>query len=255
MREQALYRELAPYYDKFYWTKDYAGEVDFLTKVFHLYGVKVQDILEVACGTGSHTKILAGEGFRVTGVDINTEMLHIAREKLGRRARFIRGNMQELQDVVASKAYDAAICLFSSISYNQTVSELEKTLKGMYTSVRPGGLVAFDTRFTRQVFPDGYRGEDIFDDGKAMGARLSVAKKTGDRGEISLSYLIYDSPKIVLIRNDIHRLGLFNRGELRNAMRSAGLENVRVFNDWAFGKGVSIRGFIDTIFVGRKPLS
>src|SRR5208282_819710 len=120
MLKQALYRQLADYYDRFYWGKDYGREVDFLTKAFLRYGVRVRDILEVACGTGNHTKILTAKGFRVTGVDINGDMLRIARMKLGRRANFIRGDMRELKDFLPANAYDAVVCLFSSISYNQT---------------------------------------------------------------------------------------------------------------------------------------
>jgi len=255
LQGQALYNQLADYYDRFYWWKDYGREVDFLAKVFTLYRVEVHDILEVACGTGSHTKILAGRGYRVTGVDINGDMLRVARKKVGRRGSFIRGDMKELEDCVSGNAYDAVICLFSSISYNQTTSDLGKTIGAMCECARPGGLVAFDTHFTRRRFMDGYRGEDIFDDGKVMGARLSISKRRGNVGEISFSYLIYDSPKTILLRNDVHRLGLFNRGDLQREMRKAGLERVKVFSDWAFDKEASPGQFKDIIFVGRKPLA
>ena len=254
MQEQVLYRQLAGYYDKFYWGKDYAREIDFLVKAFSLYGVKVHDILEVACGTGNHTKILASRGFKVTGVDINDDMLRIARKKLGGRANFIRGDMRELEDLAPANAYDAVICLFSSISYNVTTSDLEKTIRAMYGCTRPGGLVVFDTHFTRRAFMDGYRGEDIFDDGKVMGARLSISKRRGNLGEISFSYLIFDSHKTILLRNDVHRLGLFNRGGLQREMRRAGLERLKVFDDWAFETKALPGQFSDIIFVGRKPL-
>jgi len=255
MQRQALYRQLADYYDKFYWSKDYGGEVDFLAKVFSLYGVQVHDILEVACGTGSHTKILAAKGFRVTGVDINDDMLRIARKKLGRRATFVRGDMRALGDAVPDISFDAVVCLFSSISYNRTTAELQKTMRAMCACARPGGLVAFDTHFTRQGFMDGYRGEDIFDDGKVMGARLSVSKRKGGVGEISFSYLIYDSPRTVLLRGDVHRLGLFDPRDLLREMRRAGLEGLKIFNDWVFDQKQPPRQFSDIIFVGRKPLA
>jgi SAM-dependent methyltransferase len=253
MRRQALYRQLAAYYDGFYWWKDYAGEVDFLVSVFRLYGVKVSEILEVACGTGSHTEILASKGYRVTGVDLNGDMLRIARRKLGGRAKFMVGDMRELEAAVPRDRYDAVVCLFSSVSYNQTASDLQKTLGSMLACVRPGGILAFDTHFTRRGFMDGYRGEDIFDDGRMMGARLSVSKREGSVGEIAFSYLIRDGRKTILLRNDIHRLGLFSQGELEREMRRVGIEEVKVFRDWKVDRERSTGEFNDIIFVGRRP--
>jgi len=247
-----LYGELARYYDKFYWWKDYSKEVDFVIELFNHYRVNVHDILEVACGTGSHTKLLASRGFRVTGLDINGEMLRVAEEKVGRRARLVKGDMRDLGAAVPEESYDAVLCLFSSICYNRTFGELTKSVRGMRMSARPGGLVVFDTHFLRRTFLDGYRGEDIFDDGNIMGARLSVSKRRGHQGEISFNYLIYDKPRTVLLRNDVHHFGLFDRDELARCMRASGLEKVQVFREWAFEK-TSPGGFKDFIFVGRRP--
>jgi len=107
MPKLALYSELASYYDKIYWWKDYAQEVDFLLKVLRRYGVRGKRILEVACGTGNHTKLLAATGYRVTGVDVSDDMLAIARRKVGGRATFVRGEMRNLGQVVEG-TYDAA---------------------------------------------------------------------------------------------------------------------------------------------------
>jgi SAM-dependent methyltransferase len=252
MQRHALYQRLADYYDKIYWWKDYDKETRFLFDVFDEYGVRVRDVLEVACGTGSHTRVLAARGCSVTGVDINPDMLRVARGKLGYRARFVQGDMRKLEAVVSRNHYDAVLCLFSSISYNQTIPELRRSIDGMFACARPGGLVVLDTHFSPKTFTDGYRGEDIFDDGKVMGARLSISKRRGDWGEISFRYLIHDDPNTIVLRNDVHRLGLFAISEVRRQMRLAGLERVRTFKDWSI-KRSPVVPFPDTIFAGRKP--
>jgi SAM-dependent methyltransferase len=252
MQKHALYSSLANYYDGFYWWKDYEREASFLTQAFDRYGAKVGDILEVACGTGSHAKILAAAGYRVTGVDISEDVLRVAKKKLGRRASFIHGDMRDLDGALGGRTYDAVICLFSSISYNRTSSELRKTVKGMCDHLRPGGLVAFDTHFTKSGFMDGYRGEDIFDDGRVMGARLSISKREGDVGVLSFSYLISDVPKTILLRDDVHRLGLFNKADYLRAMREAGLVDLSVFIDWRFDRRREPQQFQDMIFMGRR---
>src|SRR5437899_12788208 len=99
MPKLALYSELASYYDRIYWWKDYAQEVDFLLKVLHRYGVRGKRILEVACGTGNHTKLLAAAGYRVTGVQASDDMLAIARRKGCGRAscrRWVRRHRRQV---------------------------------------------------------------------------------------------------------------------------------------------------------------
>jgi SAM-dependent methyltransferase len=255
MERHALYSQLAEYYDKFYWWKDYSREVDFLADVFEHYGVKVRDILEVACGTGNHTQLLAGRGYRVVGLDISEDVLHVARKKLGGRATLIQGDMRDLDAVLPGATYDSVVCLFSSISYNKNAADLKKTMRGIYKKTRPGGLITFDTHFTKQGFMDGYRGEDIFDDGKVMGARLSVSTRREDVGEIAFSYLINDGPKTMVLRNDIHRLGLFNKGLFTLQMRDAGFTRLKVFTDWNFHGRETPGQFSDSIFVGMRPMT
>ena len=78
------------YYDRVYWWKDYDQEIDFLVKAFRRCGIRGKRVLEVACGTGSHSKILVERGYEVTGVDISDDMLRIARSKVKGRATFLQ---------------------------------------------------------------------------------------------------------------------------------------------------------------------
>ena len=62
--------------------------------------------------------------FNVIGVDINENMLDIAREKVP-EADFIKGDMKKLE---FERKFDVVICIFSAIHYNINYSELENTL-------------------------------------------------------------------------------------------------------------------------------
>ena len=251
MRKRALYSELVKYYDRIYWWKDYNQEVDFLTKVLKRYEVRGKRILEVACGTGNHTKILAAKGYEITGVDISDEMLSIARRKVRSHARFLRGDMRDL-DAVVDGRYEAAICLFSAISYNLTRSDLKRTIQGLYDHLKERGVVIFDTHFTKRSFEDGHRGEDIFDEVGVFGARLGISKREGDAGLISFSYLIKDQAKTIVLRNDVHRFGLFDLEDFLGTMREVGFVEAGAYVDWTFKKAKEENQFRDIVFVGRK---
>jgi dTDP-3-amino-3,4,6-trideoxy-alpha-D-glucopyranose N,N-dimethyltransferase len=251
VHKRALYSRLAPYYDRIYWNKDYEGEAAFLVELFRRSGVTGGTILEVGCGTGSHSRIFVSKGYRVTGVDLSGDVLKVARAKVKAGAEFVRGDMRNLGAVVAGE-FDAVVCLFSTISYNLTVADLKRTLKGFYDHVKPGGVIAFDTHFTRGGFLDGYRGEDISDDGRVIVARLSTSKRRGRIGEISFTYLVKDGRKVLTLRDDRHRLGLFEPDEVLAAMRRVGFTETRAYWDWTFSRRIGTAGFKDTVFVGRK---
>jgi SAM-dependent methyltransferase len=240
------------YYDRIYWWKDYDQEVDFVVKALKRYGIRGRRVLEVACGTGSHTRLLVKRGYEVTGVDISDDMLRVARSKVKGHAKFLRGDMRDLDAVVEGK-YDAAVCLFSSISYNLTVPDLRRTIQGLYDHLEEPGVVVFDTHFTKKGFVDGHRGEDVFDDGKVIGARLSVSKRQGDIGELSFSYLIMDGAKTIVLRDDVHRLGLFDREDFLRTMREVGFVETGAYLDWTFKKAKGENQFRDVVFVGCKP--
>jgi SAM-dependent methyltransferase len=239
------------YYDRIYWWKDYEQEVDFLVKAFRKYGIRGRRVLEVACGTGNHSKRLVERGYRITGVDISEEMLRIARTKVKGDAKFIRGDMRDLDAAVVGR-YDAAICLFSSISYNLTLPDLRRTLRGLYDHLAEPGIAVFDTHFTKKGFIDGHRGEDIFDDGRVFGARLGVSKREGGLGQLSFSYLIKDGPKTIVLRNDVHRLGLFDHEDFLRTMREVGFVETEAYLDWTFKKAKEENQFKDVVFVGCR---
>lgn len=211
-------------------------------------------MLEVACGTGSHSKILVERGYEVTGVDISEDMLRIARRKVKGNARFLRGDMRDLDAVVEGK-YDMAVCLFSSISYNLTKADLRRTIRGLYEHLEEPGVLIFDTHFTKEGFVDGHRGEDVFDDGRVIGARLSVSRRDGDVGRLSFTYLIKDGAKTIVLRDDVHRLGLFDREDFLRTMREVGFVETAAYLDWSFKKAKGQNHFRDVVFVGYKPRS
>ena len=92
MSNGQLYEKYAAYYDKIYAYVDYEGESEFINWAVNKHKTSSGvELLDVACGTGSHALILKNN-FNITGVDINENMLKIAREKVP-EANFIHGDM------------------------------------------------------------------------------------------------------------------------------------------------------------------
>ena len=59
-------------------------------------------ILELACGTGISTIEVARAGFCVTGLDISSDMLDVAREKLSRGPDEVKSRVRLIQAIYRS---------------------------------------------------------------------------------------------------------------------------------------------------------
>src|SRR5262245_14717246 len=93
LREQAAYyRAWAGEYDLSYEADEQFRSLEVLATGLPIAG----DVLELACGTGQWTKLLATRGHRVTAVDGSPEMLARARERVaGMDVEFIQADLFE----------------------------------------------------------------------------------------------------------------------------------------------------------------
>ncbi len=75
------YDALAGCYDDMTEDVNYPGWADFLEKLFSRGKHPVHTVLDLACGTGTMSFLLAARGYELIGVDFSPEMLAIAAEK------------------------------------------------------------------------------------------------------------------------------------------------------------------------------
>ena len=74
--------------------------VQFINKQVDSYGIEGKKLLDLACGTGELSLLLAGEGYDVTGVDLSSDMLAVARETADRKGHslfLVEQDMSELE--------------------------------------------------------------------------------------------------------------------------------------------------------------
>lgn len=72
------YKFFAWFYDSY--RKNHDGESSFLCELLRMAGVET--VLDVGCGTGLHMAYLEERGFCCEGLDINAEMLDVARTRV-----------------------------------------------------------------------------------------------------------------------------------------------------------------------------
>ena len=75
------YRDFAFVYDELMNEVDYNGWVKYIEDIIKNENAQVQNILELACGTGNLTIPLTKKNYDIAGIDISEEMLSVAREE------------------------------------------------------------------------------------------------------------------------------------------------------------------------------
>ena len=141
------YVSLAAVYDKLNSSVDYAAYTDYLEKQFGLYcRIKPESVLDLACGTGTVTRLLAGRGYDMIGVDLSEEMLAVARKKCENEhfrhpILFVRQNMADLE---LYGTVDAAVCCLDSLNYLCDTASLARTFAHVHNYLNPDGLFLFD---------------------------------------------------------------------------------------------------------------
>jgi len=102
----------------------------------------VTSVLDLTCGTGSQVFWLTHRGFEVIGVDINSRMLKIAKEKASRdklSIQFLKGDMRTAH----IGQFDAVITIFNSIGH-LTKADFEVALCNIHRNLKKDGLYIFD---------------------------------------------------------------------------------------------------------------
>ena len=106
---------------------------------------KGKHVLELACGTGYWTDVIASQAAQVTAIDLNEEVLKIARTKPNAaKVTFRCGSVYEIPDL--GRVHDG---LFAGFWWSHVpLEKLDGFLKEVSSKVKPGALIAFlDNRY------------------------------------------------------------------------------------------------------------
>ena len=138
------YKDLAVSYDRLTNDVDYEATVAFYMDILNREGLRPRTAVDLACGTGSVTAILARKGIRVLGVDMSEEMLTVAQQKGQECENPPRFVCQKLQELHLSRGVDLAVCALDSLDYITEPEDCREAIRRVYKVLNPGGIFIFD---------------------------------------------------------------------------------------------------------------
>jgi SAM-dependent methyltransferase len=233
-----MFRRSQRFYDAIYAWKDYRDEATRLHEVIQGRMPGARTLLDVACGTGKHLELLR-EHYRVEGVDLDPEMLAIARERLGGEVPL---HAADVTDFDLGRTFDVVTCLFSSIAYVRTPEGLGRAMANLSGHAAPGGLVIVEPWFFPEQWTPGHVHAIFVDEEDLKVARMSVSGPLTDPLTMTFHYLVATSEGVEHATEE-HVVGMFPHEAYVGAFRAAGL-SVEHDPEGLMGRG---------LYVGSKP--
>jgi cyclopropane fatty-acyl-phospholipid synthase-like methyltransferase len=134
----AAYDLLAVHYDAV--TGDSAAEAEFIHTIIERHHRQATTLLDVACGTGSMTALLA-DAYQVSGLDISPGMLAVAREKLPEGTPLYQADMTCFR---LNVKFDAIVCAYQGVNHLLSLAAWRKFFDCAYEHLNDGGVFIFD---------------------------------------------------------------------------------------------------------------
>jgi SAM-dependent methyltransferase len=132
----------SPYYHKLYFEHDEKEAAAFITRLLEqLKPAEHATFLDVACGRGRHSKLLAAKGFDVTGIDLAPASIAIAKEQEHDHLHFYEHDMRLPFWI---NYFDYAVNLFTSFGYFRTEREHYNAIRTIAHALRPKGTLVID---------------------------------------------------------------------------------------------------------------
>ena len=138
------YTSFAQVYDLFQDNIPYEEWADYLKSLLNEYGVKDGLVLDLGCGTGSITELLAKAGYDMIGVDNSEDMLEIAMDKRSRSGLDILYLLQDMREFELYGTVKAAVSICDSMNYILEKEDLVQVFKLVNNYLDPEGIFLFD---------------------------------------------------------------------------------------------------------------
>ncbi len=135
------YSIFASIYDTLMQDVPYNTWANNIKKIWTKYNLTPSLVLDLACGTGTITNILAKDGYEMIGIDLSYDMLIEANAKKESNILFLNQDMCQFE---LYGTVDSIICLCDSINYILEEEKLLQVFKLANNYLNPKGLFIFD---------------------------------------------------------------------------------------------------------------
>jgi len=214
----------SPFYHRLYFERDEKEAEVFIQKLIHFLQPKPGSrMLDVACGRGRHSCILAKMGFNVTGFDLSFQSIEYAKQFESDNLTFYQHDMRYPFWV---NYFDYAFNFFTSFGYFSTRREHDDAIRTIATSLKPGGIFVIDYLNTHYV-------EDrlVHNDWKNVAGTSYEIHRWEDETHFYKKMIIHDA-SLSVPEEHTEKVAKFSLGDFTDMLSFQNMQALEVFGDY-----------------------
>ena len=224
------YKKFAGVYDMFMDNIDYPQWCEYLTGLLKEYGIEDGLVLELGCGTGSMTELLAKKGYDMIGVDNAEDMLQVAMEKRERSGLDILYLLQDMREFELYGTVRAIVSVCDSMNYILEEEELLEVFRLANNYLDPGGMFIFDlnTQYKyRNIIGDATIAENR-EDGSFIWE--NYFDEESQINEYALTLFLPEENGLYRKSEEFHYQKAYNLEQVKQLLEEAGLEYITCYD-------------------------
>lgn len=224
------YTGFAAVYDMFMDNIPYQEWCEYLADILKDYGVEDGLLLDLGCGTGKLTRLLAKKGYDMIGVDMSEDMLELAMEHQAEDGGEILYLLQDMREFELYGTVRAVVSICDSMNYLMEYEDLVQVFSLANNYLDPGGVFVFDLNT-----PYKYRevlGEQTIAENREEGSFIweNYFEEEDGVNEYGLTLFIRDPDGRFRKYEETHYQRSYNLEDVREALEEAGMEFVTAYD-------------------------
>ena len=223
------YTGFAEFYDIFMDNIPYKEWSEYLISLLKEYGVNDGLVLDMGCGTGNITELLAFSGYDMIGIDNSEDMLAAAMDKRYDSELDILYLLQDMREFELYGTVAAAVSICDSMNYILEYDELVTVFKLVNNYLDPHGLFIFDlntiTKYENM-------GDTVIAENRDEGSFIWENSYFSDRklNQYDLTIFAKDEDERYTKFEETHIQRGYSLDEIKSALADAGMEFVTAYS-------------------------
>jgi len=224
------YTSFARVYDTFMDNIPYEEWSGYIIGLLKDYQIENGILLDLGCGTGSLTKLMARHGFDMIGIDNSEEMLEIAMEKKLESGLDILYLLQDMREIELYGTVRAVISICDSMNYIMDEEDLLKVFKLVNNYLDPKGIFIFDLN-TKYKYEQ-ILGERVIAENREDCSFIWENYYYGDEevNEYDLTLFIKEEDNLYRRFQENHYQKVYEPDAVKKLLEKAGMELLAVYD-------------------------